>query len=180
MLEMGRRVKIHYVGTLDDGTVFDSSRDRGEPLEYLVGMHQLLPALDKVVCDMNVGERRTVRIPAQDAYGSYDETLIEKIPARMVPDIDKMPRGRYISMQAGETSFRTKLVKVEDGFAYFDDNHELAGKDLTFDVELLEVCEFSGTAIEREQHAAGCSCGCHQLKDQLSESLKKRREAAAV
>lgn len=168
MVELGRRVKVHYRGTLDDGTEFDNTSKHGAPLEYVVGSRQVLAGFDKAVSEMEVGEKRTIHIPASEAYGTYDEGLIEVVPVDNMPHADQLPLGEYIvvSTSAGDT--RVKAIKIENDMVYFDHNHELAGKNLNFSIELISICGEYASSIERELHPAGCACGCDQVKKALS------------
>lgn len=140
MSNEGKKVKAHYTGTLDDGTKFDSSLDRGEPIEFTCMAGQMIPGFDEAVRDMEVGEKKTVHIPAAQAYGEYDESLIQKVPADQIPNSDQLPIGQTIYMmgQNGQP-FPVFVKAIEDGIVTFDMNHELAGKDLNFEIELVEV-----------------------------------------
>lgn len=168
MVETGERVRVRYTGILDDETMFDSSALRGEPFCFVVGAKTMLPAFEQAVSEMEIGEVRTVRIPADKAYGAYDGSLIEAIPEQSVPDAEGLPVGGYIVVSTAAGSARVKVAKRENGFVYLDCNHELAGKDLTFCIELVAVERES--AIERERHPAGCACGCDRLKRSLVSS----------
>ena len=88
MSNEGKRVRAHYRGTLDDGTQFDSSYDRGEPLEFTCCAHQMIPGFDAAVKDMEVGEKKTVHIPCAEAYGERREDLVMFFPAAQVPNLD--------------------------------------------------------------------------------------------
>lgn len=167
MAEIGERVKVDFEGRLDDGAKFSSSYLVGEPFEFVIGTETMLPAFEKAVMEMLPGEERTIRVPATEAYGNYDESLIEKVPLSLFPNAEKLPVGQYIVIGAGDSEMRVKVLKVEDGEVYFDHNHELAGEDLTFDIKLLEVVH--DNAIDRELHPAGCACGCDRLKEQLNK-----------
>ena len=124
MSNEGKKVRVHYTGTLADGTKFDSSLDRGEPLEFTCMAGQMIPGFDAAVKDMELGEKKTVVIPAADAYGEYREDLLQKVP------VDQIPGGQPCPV----------LVRdISDGMVTFDMNHELAGKDLTFEIELVEI-----------------------------------------
>jgi len=175
MAAIGERVRVHYVGTLDDGTEFDNSYKRGETIEFVVGAGQMIPGFDKAVFEMGSGEKRTVRLEPAEAYGEYQDDLVERLPCNLMPNWEQMPIGRPITLrtQTGQ-AIQVTCKKVEDGIIYLDHNHVLAGKPLTFDIELVEVVRES--AIEREQHGAGCACGCHKFKDAI---LKQNAEAAA-
>ena len=140
MSNEGKKVKVHYTGTLDDGTKFDSSLDRGEPLAFTCMAGQMIPGFDAAVKDMEQGETKTVRIPAADAYGEYREDLVQKVPLEHIPNASQLPVGQTIYMQGpGGQPFPVFVRAIEDGVATFDMNHELAGKDLTFEITLVEV-----------------------------------------
>ncbi len=121
MSNQGKKVKTHYRGTLDDGTQFDSSYDRGEPLEFTCGAGQMIKGFDAAVVDMQVGEKKTVHIPAADAYGEHN-------PERVL----------FLSTPSG-MPVPAVVIDVTPEAVTLDANHELAGKDLNFDIELLEV-----------------------------------------
>ena len=141
-MEKGTTVRVHYVGTLDDGTQFDSSRDRGETLEFQAGTGMMIPGFDKAVMDMEVGEIRTVRIPAAEAYGEVDEKKIAKIPIDKFPSAAQAPIGVPIQLMGpGGMPMPAVITSVDVQFVTVDFNHRLAGKDLTFEIELVEVVE---------------------------------------
>ena len=128
MSNQGKKVKTHYRGTLDDGTQFDSSYDRGEPLEFTCGAGQMIKGFDAAVVDMQVGEKKTVHIPAADAYGEQ------------VPNIEQIEKGMklFLSTPSG-MPVPAVVIDVTPEAVTLDANHELAGKDLNFDIELVEV-----------------------------------------
>ena len=130
MSNKGKKVKVHYTGTLDDGTKFDSSVDRGEPIEFVCMAGQMIPGFDAAVEDMAIGEKKTVHIPAAEAYGERDDAMVQKVPVDQIPNADQLPDGQ---------PFPVFVQSIEDGIVTFDMNHELAGKDLNFDIELVEV-----------------------------------------
>ena len=140
MTKAGQNVKAHYRGTLDDGTVFDSSYDRGEPIAFVVGAGQMIPGFDAAVLEMELGEKRTVHIPAAEAYGERTDAAVQTVPTQYIPNAEQLPVGQFIYMPMEDGQMmRCKVLKVENGEATFDLNHELAGQDLTFEIELLEV-----------------------------------------
>ncbi|MBQ9954358.1 MAG: FKBP-type peptidyl-prolyl cis-trans isomerase [Eggerthellaceae bacterium] len=165
MINIGKRARVNYVGMLDDGTVFDSTYERGVPLELTIGSMTLPPAVERALAQMRAGEHRAVTVFSDEAYGAYDESLIEIVPATAIPNADALPVGDYIMLQTPVGLQRIKVVKVEDGMVYFDLNHEFAGRDLRFELELVEFIQES--YIERELHPAGCGCGCELLKESL-------------
>lgn len=168
VVELGRRVKVHYIGTLDDGTEFDNTIRQGTPLEYIVGSRQVLAGFDRAVSEMEVGKTRTIHIPASEAYGAYDESLIEAVPVSVMPHTDQLPIGEYIAISTSAGDIRVKVMRIEKDMVYLDHNHELAGEDLNFSIELVSVYGEYESSIERELHPAGCACGCDQVKKALS------------
>jgi len=135
----GDTVKVHYTGTLKEGSVFDTSLDR-EPLEFTLGRGQLIPGFEQAVIGMTVGESKTVNIPVDQAYGPYNNELISVI------DRDKLPEGMNPEvgqqLQAQQPDGQTRIVTVIDiseTSITVDANHPLAGKDLTFEIELIEI-----------------------------------------
>jgi FKBP-type peptidyl-prolyl cis-trans isomerase 2 len=140
MATSGQKAKVHYRGTLDDGSVFDSSYDRGEPIEFVVGAGQMIPGFDAAVLTMEVGDKQTVHIAAADAYGEWVEEAVQSVPMELIPNAEQLPVGQFIFLPGeGGQMMRVKVVKLEDGNAFFDLNHELAGKDLTFEIEVVEL-----------------------------------------
>ena len=141
MSNSGKKVKTHYRGTLDDGTQFDSSYDRGEPIEFTCGAGQMIPGFDAAVVDMALGEKKSVHIPAKDAYGEYNEQAVQKIPANQVPNADQLPVGQTVYFNSPYGPMPAKVVSVTIDEVLLEMNHELAGKDLNFDIELVEVVD---------------------------------------
>lgn len=141
MSNSGKKVKTHYRGTLDDGTQFDSSYDRGEPIEFTCDAGQMIPGFDAAVVDMALGEKKSVHIPAKDAYGEYNEQAVQKIPANQVPNADQLPVGQTVYFNSPYGPMPAKVVSVTIDEVVLDMNHELAGKDLNFDIELVEVVD---------------------------------------
>ena len=140
MSNEGKKVKVHYVGTLDDGTKFDSSRDRGEPLAFTCMAGQMIPGFDAAVRDMKIGEVITVHIPTADAYGEPDPKNIIRMQYEALPGSEKLKVGQHpvLATPDGRPVPCVVVAKDEETIT-FDMNHELAGKDLTFEIELLEA-----------------------------------------
>lgn len=135
----GDTVHVHYTGKLDDGTQFDSSVER-EPLEFAVGDGQVIAGFDKAVEGMTVGEKKSVRIPADEAYGERHEQLVQDVPKSALPDDLEPVVGMHL--QAPEPSgqvMRLVVVAVAEDSITVDGNHPLAGEALNFDVELLAI-----------------------------------------
>jgi peptidylprolyl isomerase len=135
----GDTVRIHYTGKLSDGTEFDSSSGR-EPLEFSLGAGQVIPGFDNAVDGMSVGESKTVTIPPEEAYGQKHEQLVQDVPKSALPDDIKPEVGMRLQSQTpdGQT-LHLVVTEVEAEKITVDGNHPLAGEDLTFDIELVEI-----------------------------------------
>jgi len=135
----GDTVRVHYTGTLEDGTTFDTSMGR-EPLEFTLGEGKMIPGFEKAVYGLKIGKSKTVTIPAEEAYGPHRDDLVtvverEQLPADLDPKVDQQ-------LQMQQTDGRTAVVVVTDvseTTITVDANHPLAGKDLTFEIELVEI-----------------------------------------
>ena len=138
-VKKGDTVKVHYHGTLSDGSIFDSSTG-GEPLEFEVGSGMVIAGFDEGVTGMAVGEKRTVNIVANEAYGPVQQDMIMEFPKTQFPP-DMVPEvGLQLSMSNNEgQQFPVTIIDVKDEFVVLDANHPLAGKDLTFDLELVDI-----------------------------------------
>lgn len=126
----GDAVAVHYTGTLDDGSQFDSSVGR-EPLEFVVGSGQVISGFDQAVRGLSVGESRTVRMEASDAYGERRDDMIITVPA------EQAPPGLKAGDQVSAGNMPAEVLSVDDESVTIDANHRLAGQALTFDVELV-------------------------------------------
>jgi FKBP-type peptidyl-prolyl cis-trans isomerase 2 len=135
----GDTVRIHYTGTLSDGSTFDTSSGR-EPLEFTVGSGQIIPGLDRAIAGMSVGDKKTVEVPASEAYGDRNPDGIQSVPREQVPDHIPLDPGTQLQVQTGDGRTLPVLVaEVTEEAVVLDANHPLAGKDLTFEVELVEI-----------------------------------------
>ena len=138
-VKSGDTVRIHYTGTLADGTTFDSSEGR-DPLEFAVGSGQIIPGLDAAMPGMEVGEKKTVNVPADQAYGQADPAARQAVPRADIPDDIPLDLGTQLQVQTAQGQAMTVTVaEVTESEVTLDANHPLAGKDLTFDIELVEV-----------------------------------------
>ena len=129
----GDTVAVHYRGTLDDGSEFDSSEGR-DPLTFVVGSGQVIAGFDDAVRGLGVGESRTVRIEPEDAYGEYTEEAVIDFPAESAPD--GLEVGDAVTLGNGG---RGTVLEITDEFVKIDANHPLAGEALTFEIELVSV-----------------------------------------
>ena len=135
----GDTVKVHYTGKLPDGTVFDTSLNE-EPLEFTIGEGQVIPGFEEAVIGMNPGQTKITKIRPDKAYGSYREDMVlvverDRLPADMQPEV-----GQQLEMRNPDgTSFVLTVKEVGETNVTLDANHPLAGKDLRFDIQLVEI-----------------------------------------
>jgi peptidylprolyl isomerase len=133
----GNTVKVHYTGTLTNGTVFDTSIDR-EPLEFTIGQGQLIPGFEQAVIGMKVGESTTVNIPAAQAYGLHRDDLVFIMDLDQLPDDIEVGEQLQMMNTDGSTVVVT-VISISETTAIIDANHPLAGEDLIFEIELVEI-----------------------------------------
>ena len=138
-VEQNKNVSVHYTGKLKDGSVFDSSVDR-EPLNFTVGEGKLIPGFEQGIVGMGVNEKKLIEIPFNEAYGEVKEELIQEVsksnlPSDLTPELGMQLQSNG---QDGSTILVT-IVKVEEDKIVVDANHPLAGKDLLFDIEVVEI-----------------------------------------
>ncbi|MBW3022984.1 peptidylprolyl isomerase [Candidatus Woesearchaeota archaeon] len=137
-VKKGDKIKVEYTGTLDDGTVFDSSERPGQPLEFEVGSGQIIPGFDKGVVGMEKGDEKEIKIKPAEAYGEKNPQMVQKVPKERLPPgvkegsvlILKAPNGAQIPVQ---------VTKLDDKEATVDMNHPLAGKTLTFKIKIVDI-----------------------------------------
>lgn len=135
----GDTVKVHYTGKLKDGSVFDTSAER-EPLEFKLGEGQLIPGFEKAVVGLDVGESTEVDIPSKEAYGEAREDLIISVPKDQLPDDVEPQVGMQLQVnQPDGQPVPVRIAEVGDTELKLDANHPLAGKDLSFEIELVEI-----------------------------------------
>ncbi|MDN3723946.1 peptidylprolyl isomerase [Aequorivita sp. SDUM287046] len=132
-------VKIHYTGKLNNGQVFDSSVKR-EPLEVKLGEGRLIPGFEKGLVNMQVNEKKTITIPKEEAYGEVQKALFQKIPSENLPPEIKPEIGMgLVSKNPDGSERQLRVADVKEDFIIVDANHPLAGQDLTFELELLDI-----------------------------------------
>lgn len=134
----GDVVKVHYTVRLEDGTVFDSTKDH-EPFMLTIGLGQVLPSFEEALMEMKPGETKTIKVPAEEAYGLHSEELITKVERNVFPEDFKFEVGQNLQIQEGGQETVVTVKEVTDSAVTFDKNHPLAGKDLIMDIELLEI-----------------------------------------
>ena len=138
-VKSGDKIKVHYHGKLNDGETFDSSEGR-DPLEFEVGSGMVIKGFDDWVTGMSVGEKKTINIPFAEAYGPVNPEMIIEMPKDRFPEDMKLEVGMPLMMsdQQGQ-QFQVKIEEIKEEVVMLDANHALAGKDLTFDLELVEI-----------------------------------------
>lgn len=137
--EKGNTVKVHYTGTLTDETIFDSSRER-EPIEFTVGAGQMIAGFDSAVVGMKVGDSKKVTIPSAEAYGEKNPEALIKVDKAQLPEGMKPEVG--MQLEAKQEDGRSQVLVVDqvaEDHVILDGNHPLAGKDLVFDIEMMEI-----------------------------------------
>lgn len=137
MVETGKVVAVHYTGKLTDGEMFDTSEGR-DPLKFQVGSGQIIPGFEQAIMGKNIGEKVTVNIPADDAYGQIREDLIVLVPLSQMPG--EVQVGQPLQAQGDNGQTINVIVKeVTEENVTIDGNHPLAGKELVFDIEVVEI-----------------------------------------
>jgi peptidylprolyl isomerase len=136
MIENGKTVSVHYTGKLTDGEMFDSSEGR-EPLTFQMGSGQLISGFEKALEGKTVGDKVTVNIPADEAYGQVREDLIVSVPKDQMPG--EVQVGQSLQAQGDEQSFNVTVREIHEDHVIIDGNHPLAGKELVFDIEVIDI-----------------------------------------
>lgn len=136
----GKSVRVHYRGTLDDGSQFDSSYDRGEPLEFVVGAGQMIDGFDRAVADMELGQKISVHLQPEEAYGMPDPRNMMQFPIAQLPGAEGLSVGQQVYLQDPQgNAFPVTVAAMDEQNITLDANHMLAGKALNFEIELVEV-----------------------------------------
>ena len=137
----GDTIKVHYTGKLDDGSVFDSSADR-DPLEFKLGENRIIRGFENAVIGMEPGGKSTVKIPAEEAFGPYKEEMIMEVKKEDLPtDLEPKIGQKFNLQQSDDQTIIVTVTEVTGDTVTLDANHPLAGKDLSLDIELLEIVE---------------------------------------
>ena len=136
----GRTVNVHYVGTFDDGTEFDNSRNRGETITFEVGAGQMIQGFDSAIDGMTIGETKTLTLTPDEAYGQVDPNAFQTVPEEMFENFGNLGAGQTVTgvAQNGE-QFAARIHSLQENTVTLDFNHPMAGKNLNFEVELVSV-----------------------------------------
>lgn len=139
-LKKGDKVKVEYTGTLDDGSVFDSSEKHGKPLEFEIGAGMIIPGFEKAVMEMKKGEEKEIKLTSSEAYGDPNPDLVKKIPKEQLPkDKEPAPGMILIINLPNSQQVPARITEVSDKEVTIDLNHPLAGKNLNFKIKLVEI-----------------------------------------
>ena len=135
----GDTVKVHYTGKLEDGTIFDSSKE-GEPLEITIGAENVIPGFEKGVLGMERGDSKTITVPPEEAYGPVQEGLIAKVKKENFPENTTPVIGEQLQLrQQDGNTVNVIITEIEEDTVTLNANHPLSGKTLIFDIELVDI-----------------------------------------
>ena len=139
---VGKTCRVHYTGTFNDGTQFDSSYDRGEPLEFMCGYGMMIYGFDKAVAEMEKGEIVNVHLTPQEAYGEADPDAIIHMEIAQLPGSEDLTTGQQVYLQdIYGRPIPVRVIEKDDKNITFDANHEMAGKELNFKIELVDILD---------------------------------------
>lgn len=140
IVKSGDKVLLHYVGSFKDGTIFDSSVERNEPFEFVVGAGQVIPGFENNIIGMKVGEKKKFEINHNEAYGEYREDLKFSIDKNTISEDIEYEIGTVLTLENDkEETLYVTVVEIGDDKVVLDANHPMAGKDLVFEVEILKI-----------------------------------------
>ena len=149
-VQTNNKVIVHYVGKLTDGTVFDSSRAKEQPFEFTAGVGQVVVGFDKAVIGMSVGETKTVTIPCNEAYGPSNPNSFRCAPKAAFEEGFDFTKGNVVSGQQQGRQFQAIIEGTTENHVVLDMNHPLADKDLTFEIEILNIDDTEQSPTEGE------------------------------
>ncbi len=136
--KQGDTVKVHYLARTKNEVIFNSKNL--EPLKLTIGNNEVIPAFEKAIIGMKLGDHKIINVAAKDAFGLYQKELISKVDRNLLPKDLELQVGQVLQIQEPDgNNVVVTLIAIDDKIATFDGNHPLAGKDLTFEIELLEI-----------------------------------------
>ena len=139
-VKKGDNVKVDYTGTFDDGTVFDSSEQHGNPLEFEIGAGKVIKGFDNALEGMEAGEEKDVKLQPADAYGDHDPQMLKKVPKDQLPKEQEVKVGMMLGVTLPNgAQIPAKITEIEDTTVTLDMNHPMAGKVLNFKLKLVEI-----------------------------------------
>ena len=137
--QTGDTVHVHYKGTLEDGSVFDTSYDRKEPLKFKLGQKEVIEGFENACIDMIIGDKKEVNIPPKQAYGEYSKELIQEVEKKYFPEDIEIAVGQEFMIGGNEFQTMAKITDIQGDKIILDANPQLAGKTLTFAIELVDI-----------------------------------------
>ncbi len=149
-------VKMHYKGTLDDGSVFDDSNGK-DPLEFVFGLGMIIPGLESELEGLKARDKKTIKVESKDAYGPVISEAIQEVPKSQFPPELKLEVGAQLAAQGPHGVIPVRIADIKEDSVVVDMNHPLAGKDLTFEVEIVEVRESTPEDIHKFMPQPSCS-----------------------
>jgi peptidylprolyl isomerase len=160
-------VQIHYTGKLTDGTVFDSSEGR-DALEFISGSGMIIPGLEEGLAGMKTGDKKTVEIGFEKAYGPVQEQARQEVPKAQMPEGIELKVGMQLAAQGPQGQpMPVTVAEIKDEVVVMDFNHPLAGKDLIFEVEVVEVREATAEELAHgHTHSEGESCASEEVSEE--------------
>ena len=139
-VEKGNKVSVHYRGTLNDGEQFDSSYDRGQPIEFTVDSGQMIPGINDAVVGMTVGEKKSITLAPSQAYGETNPEAVQEIGKdKFPPEFEFIQDGQVQGQTGDGQTFNAVITEINDATVTLDMNHPMAGKDLNFEIELVNI-----------------------------------------
>tara|TARA_B100000902_G_scaffold56641_1_gene63456 strand:- start:3724 stop:4203 length:480 start_codon:yes stop_codon:yes gene_type:complete len=150
-------VTVHYTGTLPDGEVFDSSRDK-DPMTFLIGHKNMIPGFEEELMGASIGETREFTLPPDRAYGERDDDAIQKMPRNAFPDDMELKQGMMMAAQTEQGPVPFTISEINGDEITIDFNHQMAGKTLTFEVEIIDVRKATPEELPDD---CGPGCGCN-------------------
>ena len=166
-IENNKVVSINYIGTLEDGEEFDNSHKRGEPLTFTVGSNSIIVGLEKELIGLKVGDKKKINVLANDAYGEHRKELIQKVEKDKLPKDIQTKVGTVLALKhpVNNQTIPAKIVEEDEKEIVLDINHPLSGKNLIFDIEVVDIKENSS-----KEKKCGCGeCRCSSKKDKSKD-----------
>jgi peptidylprolyl isomerase len=149
----GDTIKVHYIGTVADGTEFDNSYKRKEPLEFTIGSSQIIPGFETAIVGMEIGEKKDITLGYAEAYGPHQKELLVVVPLNELPPGMKPKVGQMLKVsQADGQEFAASIIALTEQEVTMDANHPLAGKNLKFAIEVLEILPKPSCDCEHHRH----------------------------
>lgn len=189
-VEKGNKVKVDYTGTLEDGSVFDSSEKHGQPLDVQVGSGMIIKGFDDALIGMEVGDEKEITLKPEEAYGENNPQLVQKVPKEQMPKDQEIKAGMVLMMALPNgMQLPAKVTEVTEKEVTVDVNHPLAGKTLNFKLKVVEISEGSDEPAESLEDACSCcsdhscteedNCNCEDKTETSEKATEEKKEEEA-